>query len=98
MTFGCPFIHSTDISPLYEILDKPYGFCCPVAYGKEGVISERNHKLTSLRKLLFSSGENKDLLRRRWNLSTAVGNRLDLQMCSLMALGRRNDSMNKPQK
>lgn len=85
-------IHSCNkyLPTICEILDKPYGFCCPVAYGKESIILERDYEFRSLREILFSLGEKKDLLTGRWNLSTALGNRSDLQMLSLTALRRGN--------
>lgn len=50
----------------------------------------RDYEFRSLREILFSLGEKKDLLTGRWNLSTALGNRSDLQMLSLTALRRGN--------
>ena len=42
-------------------------------------------------------GKVRMFLGRRWDLSRALRNMLDLQKCSLMATGRRNDSVNKAQ-
>lgn len=60
-----------------KVLDQPHGFCCPVAYGKEGVISQRDYKLRGLWEILFSSGKIRTFLGRRWNLHGASSNRLD---------------------
>lgn len=52
-------IHSCNkyLSTICEILDKPYGFCCPVAYGKESIILERDYEFRSLRDLVQLGGK-----------------------------------------